>query len=100
MAESKVSGVVMNPTESEKFGYHTRYIEKGELGCFSKIREEFEELLDAYEQGDKIMQLCELSDLVGAIGHYAETLSGGCIDLQELISFNEKTERAFKAGKR
>ena len=100
MTESELSGFVKSPTESSNYGYHTRYIEKGELGCFSKIREEFEELQDAYEQGDKIMQLCELSDLVGAIRHYAETLSGGRIDLQELISFNEKTERAFKSGRR
>ena len=30
-------------------GYHLRNIEKGELGEFSKIREEFEELLDAHD---------------------------------------------------
>jgi len=40
--------------------YHTREIEKGVLGEFSKIREEFEELEDAVLQGDSILTLCVL----------------------------------------
>lgn len=99
MEENSKSGVVTTPVK-ENFGYHTRAIEKGELGCFSKIREEYEELQDAYEQGDKIMQVCECSDLIGAIAYYVDNISEGTIRLADLIKFNEKTERAFKAGKR
>lgn len=45
--------------------YHKREIQKEVLGEFSKIKEEFEELNDVQEQGNKILQICELTDLVG-----------------------------------
>ena len=48
-------------------GYHTKEIPKGELGQFSKIKEEFLEFEDAVNQGDLILQFCELSDMIGAI---------------------------------
>lgn len=48
-------------------GYHTRKIEKGVVGEASKIREEFEEFMDAVEQNNRVMELVELSDMVG--GH-------------------------------
>ena len=80
-----------------KFGYHTKEIKKGELGQFSKIKEEFEELDDAVYQQDPIMILCECSDLIGAIKHYAANWN---ITLEDLIDFNAKTENAFKLGKR
>lgn len=51
-------------------GYHTRKIEKGVLGEFSKMREEFEEFKDGLDQQDPILCLCELSDLVGATEMY------------------------------
>ena len=41
-------------------GYHTKEIDKGVLGEFSKIREEWEELEDAHNQRDSILTLCEL----------------------------------------
>ena len=83
--------------EVMEFGYHTKQIEKGELGDFSKIREEFEELEDAVNQEDKIMILCECSDLIGAIKHFVSQYN---ISLNDLISFNNKTENAFKVNKR
>lgn len=83
--------------KTTEFGYHTKHIEKGELGEFSKIREEFEELEDAVNQEDKIMILCECSDLIGAIKHFVIKYN---ISLNDLISFNNKTEMAFKNGKR
>ena len=43
-------------------GYHTKHIEKGTLGEFSKIREEYEELTDAVNQGSKVMEICEMCD--------------------------------------
>lgn len=78
-------------------GYHKKTITKGTYGEFSKIREEFQELEDAYEQEDKILQLCELTDLVGAISGYANTLG---FTLDDLIKFNNKTTNAFKDGTR
>lgn len=79
-------------------GYHKRKIKKGKLGEFSKIREEYEELLDAFEQEDKLLQFCEMSDLIGAIQYYSETKFN--ISLKDLISFSDKTKEAFKEKKR
>lgn len=83
---------------NNEFGYHTIKIEKGELGEFSKIREEFEELEDAIKQNDSIMAICECSDIIGAIEAF--TISKYNITLDDLISFNKKTQNAFKIGKR
>ncbi len=47
--------------------YHTKHIPKGVVGEFSKI----EELKDAVEQQDKVLTICELTDLVGAIQLFA-----------------------------
>lgn len=80
-----------------KDGYHTRPIPKGEVGEFSKIREEYEELSDAVFQNDKILTVCELSDLVGAIEAYAQSLG---FELSDLIKFSNKTKASFKSGKR
>jgi len=49
---------------------HKAAITKGELGQFSKIREEFEELCDAHEQGTAMFEIIEMADLLGAILHY------------------------------
>jgi len=53
-------------------GYHKVKIVKGELGQLSKIREEFDELTDAHYQGVRILMLCEVADLVGAIDLYLQ----------------------------
>ena len=93
--------ILLSPFEikwDSEFGYHTRKIEKGELGEFSKIREEFEELEDAIKQEDAVMAICECSDLLGAIEAF--TKSKYNITLKDLISFNLKTQNAFKIGKR
>ena len=84
--------------ENNNYGYHTREINKGILGEFSKIEEEFEELKDAYGQEDPVMVLCECSDLLGAIKHYVGEKYN--ISLEDLVKFNDKTEKAFKAGRR
>ena len=83
-----------------KLGYHTYEIPKGVLGEFSKITEEFLEFEDAHAQNDIVMELCEVSDLLGAISHYLNKRTNGSVTLNDLISFNEKTENAFKNGKR
>lgn len=79
-------------------GYHLREIEKGVIGNFSKIKEEFEELEDAFLQEDKILILCELTDLIGAIESY--TKNNFNIELKDLINFSNKTKESFKEGKR
>ena len=79
-------------------GYHSRSISKGIVGEFSKIKEEWEELEDAYLQGDKILEICELTDLIGAIEAYSEKHYK--ISLIDIKKFSDKTKEAFKEGKR
>lgn len=78
--------------------YHKKKIERGEFGKVSKIREEYEEFEDAMEQGNTVMALVELSDLIGAIEGY--TLRFHNISLRELIEMKDATRRAFDSGHR
>lgn len=78
--------------------YHLRKIEKGIFGHASKIKEEFEEFQDAYDQGNPILELVELSDLIGAIEAYAK--SHYDIDLDDLVKMKDATNRAFDSGHR
>lgn len=79
-------------------GYHKKEIAKGIFGDFSKIQEEIEELLDAHEQGATIMELCEMSDLIGAMAGYAKKYHN--ITLEDLITMHTLTSAAFKDGSR
>ena len=79
-------------------GYHKTYIQKGVLGHFSKIREEYQEFQDAYDQSSPVMELIELSDLLGAIEAY--TLNHYDIELNDLIKMTRSTQSAFKDGSR
>lgn len=47
--------------------FHKREIKKGIYGELSKIEEELQEAYDAQEQGQDLMLLIELSDMIGAI---------------------------------
>ena len=78
-------------------GYHLKEIKKGEFGEFSKIREEIEELLDAHKQGNRLLELCEMADLLGAIEAYATKNN---LTLSDLIAMMELTKKAFKDGDR
>jgi len=78
--------------------YHIKYIEKGVIGEFSKINEEFEELLDAFEQDDKVLQICELTDLIGAISEYSNKHFN--LTMDDLYCFSLKTKHAFINGER
>ena len=78
-------------------GYHKIEIQKGTLGQFSKIREEFEELQDAIRQENKVLIICELTDMIGAIEEYAKKYN---LTLDDLRSFSDLTKSAFKEGKR
>ena len=79
-------------------GYHLRKIKKGKFGEFSKIQEEFEELLDAVEQKSPVMMLCELADIIGAIEEF--TLQKYNIKLHDLLLMKDATKRAFLDGSR
>ena len=80
-------------------GYHLSSIKKGVLGEFSKIEEEFLEFKDAIEQEASIMQLCELSDMIGAISEWLER-NHPSISISDLIKMSVLTKRAFVSGRR
>ena len=88
----------MDEKQQSNKGYHLREIPKGVLGEFSKIKEEFTELEDAHEQDSKVLEICELTDLIGAIRYYAGNKFN--LSLEDLIRFSMQTEQAFKNGKR
>jgi hypothetical protein len=77
--------------------YHKNKIDKGIFGEFSKIKEEFQELEDAFEQSDKVLQICELTDLIGAIEEYSKKFD---LTIEDLLKFSDKTKEAFREGKR
>lgn len=78
--------------------YHKRKIIKGVFGEFSKIQEEFQETEDAHEQSNKIMELLELSDLVGAIEGYLDKHFS--LKLTDILIMKDATRRAFESGHR
>lgn len=77
--------------------YHLKTIDKGVLGEFSKIEEEYLELEDAVEQQNNILILCELCDLIGAIEVYAAKYN---LTLEDLIKMKNATKNAFLSGHR
>lgn len=80
-------------------GYHIAYIPRGQFGESSKIMEEAAEFNDAVMQGNPVMALCELSDLLGAIEGYIERKHPS-ISFNNLIRMKDATKRAFKEGHR
>ena len=78
-------------------GYHLKEINKGEYGEFSKIQEEIEELLDAHQQDNRVLEIIEFSDLLGAIEAYVKKNN---LTLAQLISMMELTKQAFIEGDR
>jgi len=79
-------------------GYHIK-IKKGTLGQISKIQEELDELSDAHSQNVKILILCEVADLVGAIQAYLDANFTG-ITVHDAIKMAELTKSAFIEGER
>lgn len=79
-------------------GYHKVEIKKGILGEFSKIEEEFYELSDGVAQNCKVLQICELTDLIGAIEEYS--MNKFNLTIADLLEFSNKTKSAFKENKR
>jgi hypothetical protein len=85
-------------SEIHKPGYHITKIPKGVLGEFSKIEEELLEAKDAISQGCKIMELVELSDLMGALNAYVKKQHNMTLD--DLVTMALITSRAFENGRR
>jgi ribosome-binding protein aMBF1 (putative translation factor) len=79
-------------------GYHEANIPKGVFGERSKIEEELAELIDAERQGVRIMAMCELADLYGALVEYAERKYG--LSEEDLGHMAHITARAFQEGQR
>lgn len=80
-------------------GYHIAHIERGEYGKLSKIREEFEELCDAVMQGNGVMALCELADMLGAMEAWLEQ-NYRDFSLDHIVRMKDATRRAFEDGTR
>lgn len=78
--------------------YHKKQIKKGELGHASKIREEYQEFKDAFKQGNPVLELCELADLIGAIEAY--TINYYNIYIEDLVKMMKLTKRSFESGER
>lgn len=72
--------------------YHLDKIDKGVYGERSKIVEEFQEWQDSYKQSNPIMELVELSDLIGAIEAYISKYN---LTLKDLIVMKDVTNKAF-----
>ena len=80
-------------------GYHFAEIRRGKLGELSKVREELEEAMDGEAQGNPVMVLQELSDLIGAVDGYLKERHPS-ITVYDLITMAQATERAFLSGDR
>lgn len=78
-------------------GYHKTEIPRGTYGEFSKIKEEFLEAQDAFEQENSVMLLVELSDLLGAIDGFVGKFN---MTLKDLIKMKNATQGAFQDGTR
>lgn len=85
---------------AEAGGYHMRDIVRGEVGKLSKVREELEEAVEAEEQGNRLMVLQELSDLIGAVECYLREQFHGEFGTEDLIRMARATGRAFAKGDR
>lgn len=81
----------------ETKGYHLVEIPKGTLGTPSKIDEEYLEFKDAHAQDNVVMELVELSDLLGAIDAYVANYN---LTIDDLVVMMRTTQRAFKNGGR
>lgn len=76
-------------TTISEFSFHKRPIApEGVLGEFSKIEEEVDEMREGIEQGDRMLVLIELCDLLGAVDEYAKKQYN--LSLAELAQYVEK----------
>ena len=87
------------PDEIQGPGYHLTDIPKGEFGQPSKILEEAEELMDAWNQHCNVMALVELCDIIGAIKEFLRNYYP-TTTLNDLEVMADITHRAFINGYR
>lgn len=80
-------------------GYHIKEIPQGVFGNPSKIKEEVEEFFDAVDQGNPVMALTELSDLLGAIEGWL-VKNHPSVTLNDILKMKDATDRAFAHGVR
>jgi NTP pyrophosphatase (non-canonical NTP hydrolase) len=80
-------------------GYHKATIKKGIYGQLSKIQEELDEVADAMDQNCKIMALCELSDVYGALEAYLKRNFVN-MSMDDLRIMSNITKSAFNDGER
>lgn len=88
-----------HPPSEARIGYHVRKIDRGTVGQLSKIREELEEAEDAESQGNRVMLLLELSDIIGAIDCYLGKQFAD-FSLEDLVCMARATKRSFESGER
>lgn len=80
-------------------GYHLRKIKTiGIYGEISKIKEELEELEEALEQDNKILAMCEIADLYGAVEEFAARYYN--LGMSDIAKMSDSTKRAFRDGSR
>lgn len=71
-------------------GFHQKEIKKGIYGELSKIQEELDEAYDAEAQGQDLMLLIELSDMIGAIEGVAKKYGFTIEQLQRFATLRSK----------
>lgn len=81
-------------------GYHIKNIPKGRYGEVSKVAEELAELEDAISQGNKVMALVEMSDMICAIDGLLKNQVNGEVTLEDLVKMARATQSAFASGER
>ena len=78
--------------------YHLRpIVPQGQLGNISKVLEEADEYQEAMEQDNKLLAMCELADLYGALESVAENFNLTMADLKKM---SDRTKSAFQDGTR
>lgn len=88
--KNEYDGININNT----FSWHNRKIKKGTYGELSKVEEELDEAREALEQGNKLMFLIELSDVIGAVEGIIEQHG---LSLNDLIKFSNKVKESKKS---
>jgi hypothetical protein len=85
--------------KNKKHGYHIMDIPKGTIGEPSKIVEEALEIMDAHQQGVRIMAATEMGDLYGALDRYREKHHAD-LTMEDIRAMYMVTRRAFDSGRR
>jgi phosphoribosyl-ATP pyrophosphohydrolase len=85
--------------KNKKHGYHIMDIPKGTIGEPSKIVEEALEIMDAHQQGVRIMAATEMGDLYGALDRYREKHHAD-LTMEDIHAMYMVTRRAFDSGRR